>query len=91
MKDTIADIGFESRFHDEIDFEVEGLAEVIFEFAEFDKAKSGVGFEFDQNVEVAAGRLFAPDVGTEDPQLADLVCLLEKGLDLAEVGLDVGE
>jgi hypothetical protein len=84
-------VGFESGFHDEIDFEVEGFAEVVFEFAEFDEAKAGFGGKFDEDVKVTGGGLFAAHVGAEDADLGNLVCLLEEGFELAEVGLDVGE
>jgi hypothetical protein len=91
LQNPIADVGFQPGFHDEIDFEIEGFAEIVFEFAEFDEAKPGFGGEFDQNIEVTGGRLFTSDVGAEDADLGDLVGLLEEGLDLAEVGLDVVE
>ena len=84
-------MGFESGFHDEIDFKVEGFAEIVFEFTEFDEAEAGVRGKFDQDVEVAAGALFAAHVGTKDSHLSNLVGLLEEGLELTELGLDVVE
>ena len=76
IKDALANGRLERVLHNQIDLHAEQVCQLIFQLDEPEQTRRPV--KGDEDVDVAAGVLFLPDVGAEDAERAQAVSLRER-------------
>lgn len=79
LEDVRADSGLEAALGDEVDFPAKKLAEFLLHVGVSEEVHSGVGEEFDENIDIGVVTEFTSGGGAEESEFANLIAAAEVG------------